>query len=116
MDKLIKKEESSLKKLFIRLAVVVLLLGFAYVLKPVETDAFSSQQIQRGAFGDDVIELQSRLQYISFYTGTIDGKFGYGTYWALRNFQEKYGLPVDGIGGRKQKRSLLVFQIMMKNL
>ena len=76
-------------------------------LSPVQTGAFSSQQIQRGAFGDDVIELQARLQYIGYYTGTIDGKFGYGTYWALRNFQEKYGLPVDGIAGSKTKKKLV---------
>lgn len=102
-----KKEEFSLRKFLIRSLVVVLLLGSAYVLSPVHTGAFSSQQIHRGASGDDVIELQSRLQYISFYKGTIDGKFGYGTYWALRNFQEQYGLPVDGIAGGKTKEKLV---------
>lgn len=95
-----------MKKLFIKITVVVFLLGGAYSLSPVEIGAFSSQQIARGANGDDVIELQARLQYISYYTGTIDGKFGYGTYWALRNFQEKYGLPVDGIAGAKTKKKL----------
>ena len=49
---------------------------------PLQTDAFSSQVVERGAFGDDVIELQARLQYIGYYNGAIDGKFGYGTYWA----------------------------------
>lgn len=68
--------------------------------------AFSEQQISRGAYGDDVIELQSRLQYLGFYTSKIDGKFGYNTYWALRNFQEKFGLPVDGIAGEKTKKAL----------
>src|SRR5690606_19187498 len=34
-------------------------------------------------------------------------KFGYGTYWALRNFQEQYGLPVDGIAGRATKEKLV---------
>lgn len=68
--------------------------------------AFSNQDIQRGAFGDDVIELQARLQYLSYYHGNIDGKFGYGTYWALRNFQEQYGLPVDGIAGNTTKDKL----------
>lgn len=90
----------------IRIVAVVLLFGGAYILSPLNTGAFSTQQIQRGAFGDDVIELQSRLQYISYYSGTIDGKFGYGTYWALRNFQEQYGLPVDGIAGSKTKQKL----------
>ncbi|QDQ02071.1 spore cortex-lytic enzyme [Lysinibacillus fusiformis] len=68
--------------------------------------AFSDQQITRGAYGDDVIELQARLQYLGFYTSKIDGKFGYNTYWALRNFQDKYGLPVDGIAGTKTKKAL----------
>ena len=71
--------------------------------------AFSEQMIQRGAYGDDVIELQARLQYLGFYTGKIDGKFGYGTYWALRNFQEQYGLPIDGIAGAKTKKTLTGF-------
>lgn len=95
-----------MKKIVIRIVVVVLLLGSAYALSPVHTGAFSSQQVARGAFGDDVIELQARLQYIGYYTGKIDGKFGYGTYWALRNFQEQYGLPVDGIAGSKTKKKL----------
>ncbi|MGE7091908.1 spore cortex-lytic enzyme [Lysinibacillus sp. NPDC048646] len=68
--------------------------------------AFSDQQITRGAYGDDVIELQARLQYLGFYTSKIDGKFGYNTYWALRNFQDKYGIPVDGIAGTKTKKAL----------
>lgn len=96
-----------MKRNITHLLIVVLLIGSAYIFSPVQTEAFSSQQIQRGAFGDDVIELQARLQYVSFYTGTIDGKFGYGTYWALRNFQEQYGLPVDGIAGDSTKKKLV---------
>ena len=95
-----------MKKIVIRIVAVFLLFGCAYAISPINIGAFSSQQIARGAFGDDVIELQSRLQYIGYYDGTIDGKFGYGTYWALRNFQEQYGLPVDGIGGPKTKKKL----------
>lgn len=90
-----------------RSIIVVLLLSCVYVISPTQSGAFSSQQIQRGAFGDDVIELQARLQYIGYYTGTIDGKFGYGTYWALRNFQDQYGLPVDGIAGGNTKKKLI---------
>ena len=74
---------------------------------PLQTDAFSSQVVERGAFGDDVIELQARLQYIGYYNGAIDGIFGYGTYWALRNFQQDYGLDVDGIAGANTKNKLV---------
>lgn len=71
-----------------------------------ETDAFTGQVIQQGATGDDVIELQARLQYIGFYNGKIDGVFGWGTYWALRNFQYEYGLPIDGLAGKTTKDKL----------
>ncbi|RFU65560.1 spore cortex-lytic enzyme [Peribacillus glennii] len=69
--------------------------------------AFSGQVIQRGAVGDDVIELQARLQNIGYYNGKIDGVYGWGTYWALRNFQKDFGLPVDGLGGLKTRQKLV---------
>ena len=34
------------------------------------------------------------------------GNLVMGTYWAFRNFQEKYGLPVDGMLGEKTKKKL----------
>ncbi|WP_245680563.1 spore cortex-lytic enzyme [Bacillus marinisedimentorum] len=70
-------------------------------------EAFSPQVIQHGAVGDDVIELQSRLQYLGFYNGNIDGVFGWGTYWALRNFQYEFGMKVDGIAGQETKQKLV---------
>src|SRR5690625_7942135 len=71
-----------------------------------EVQAFSPQVIQQGAVGDDVIELQARLQYLGFYNGKIDGVFGWGTYWALRNFQYEFGMEVDGLAGNKTKQKL----------
>lgn len=72
-----------------------------------KVQAFSSQVIQKGAIGDDVIELQARLQYVGYYTGKIDGAFGWNTYWAVRNFQSKFGLPVDGKVGSTTKQKLV---------
>ncbi len=92
---------------YIFLSLLVCSASYVIFLKDEPTQAFSEQILQRGAFGDDVIELQARLQYIGFYTGNIDGQFGYGTYWALRNFQEQYGLPVDGLLGGKTKQKLV---------
>ncbi|WP_395940630.1 spore cortex-lytic enzyme [Bacillus sp. HMF5848] len=69
--------------------------------------AFSNQVIQQGAVGDDVIELQARLQYIGYYKGSIDGVFGWGTYWAVRNFQNEFGLEVDGYVGQTTKDKLI---------
>lgn len=72
-----------------------------------EASAFSNQVIQIGATGEDVIELQSRLQYMGFYNGKIDGVFGWGTYWAVRNFQYEFGMKVDGLVGAKTKETLV---------
>ncbi|WP_428848871.1 spore cortex-lytic enzyme [Virgibacillus siamensis] len=72
-----------------------------------QAEAFSPQVIQHGATGDDVIELQARLQYLGFYNGEIDGVFGWGTYWALRNFQYEFGLKVDGLAGPVTKNKLV---------
>ncbi|MHC0036095.1 spore cortex-lytic enzyme [Pseudoneobacillus sp. C159] len=72
-----------------------------------KVNAFSNQVIQQGAVGDDVIELQARLQYLGFYNGKIDGVFGWGTYWALRNFQYEFGLPIDGLAGPTTKAKLV---------
>ncbi|MCU9613727.1 spore cortex-lytic enzyme [Caldibacillus lycopersici] len=71
-----------------------------------KASAFTNQVIQIGAVGDDVIELQSRLQYLGFYNGKIDGVFGWQTYWALRNFQYEFGLKVDGLAGWPTKLKL----------
>ncbi|WP_102692531.1 spore cortex-lytic enzyme [Rummeliibacillus pycnus] len=89
-----------------KIPLVLTLSFFLISIVPQNSNAFSDQVISRGAFGDDVIELQARLQYIGYYNGTIDGKFGYGTYWALRNFQERYGIPVDGMAGATTKNKL----------
>lgn len=82
-------------------------IGFQSSQNPETAHAFSDQVIQQGASGDDVIELQARLQYIGFYTGKIDGVFGWGTYWALRNFQNDFGMEVDGLAGTKTKQKLV---------
>ncbi|ALC81437.1 MULTISPECIES: spore cortex-lytic enzyme [Bacillus] len=70
--------------------------------------AFSNQVIQRGATGEDVVELQARLQYNGYYNGNIDGVFGWGTYWAVRNFQDQFQIgEVDGLVGEKTKQKLI---------
>jgi len=72
-----------------------------------DVQAFSNQVLQRGSIGEDVIELQSRLKYNGFYTSNVDGVFGWNTYWAVRNFQDQFGLPVDGVVGAKTKAAIV---------
>lgn len=95
------------KRFFIKLLILLLLTVSMLPISNHHGYAFSNQVIQHGAVGDDVIELQSRLQYIGFYTGKIDGVFGWRTYWALRNFQYEFGLPIDGMAGKDTKNKLV---------
>ena len=49
--------------------------------------------------GDDVAELQSRLDALGFETGKPDGIFGPQTERGLRDFQLNRGLAIDGLSG-----------------
>ncbi|WP_417900848.1 spore cortex-lytic enzyme [Bacillus haimaensis] len=72
-----------------------------------KVSAFSEQIIQKGATGNDVVELQARLQYNGYYQAKIDGVYGWTTYWAVKNFQHEFGLDdVDGLVGPKTKDML----------
>ena len=71
---------------------------------PVEQDVVIPIQVRmlrRGMKGADVKTLQAALITYGFSCGTAgaDGDFGSATYAALRKFQTKYGLGVDGIAG-----------------
>ncbi len=57
-------------------------------------------------YGDDVANLQSRLQDLGFYTALVDGYFGLQTHNALMSYQREYGLAPDGICGPETLRSL----------
>lgn len=93
------------KTIIFYLSIILITIGVS--LSANQTSyAFSEQVIQQGATGEDVIELQARLQYIGFYHGQIDGVFGWGTYWALRNFQDEFGMKVDGYAGEQAKNML----------
>ncbi|PYZ98445.1 spore cortex-lytic enzyme [Alteribacter lacisalsi] len=89
-----------------RILVALLVCLQVAVMLPQDAEAFSDQVIQKGATGDDVVELQARLQYIGFYHDTIDGVYGWGTYWSVKKYQEEFGLDVDGLVGPKMKHML----------
>ncbi len=52
-----------------------------------------------GSHGDEVRQLEQRLQDLNLYTGSIDGVFGGGVQSAVRTFQGANGLTLDGVVG-----------------
>lgn len=88
-------------------SLIVFVFFILMMSSPNDTFAFTDQVIQRGATGSDVTELQTRLKKIGYYQGEVDGVYGWSTYWAVRNFQDKFGLPVDGLVGGTTKEKLV---------
>lgn len=73
---------------------------------PQPTHSFGQTTLKYGVRGGDVYELQGRLKFIGFYKGAIDGDFGWQTYQAVRTFQSRFGMKVDGIAGPQTKYKL----------
>jgi N-acetylmuramoyl-L-alanine amidase len=59
-----------------------------------------------GSRGNEVIEVQRRLKNWGYYDGPVDGVYGADTYRAVREFQSKNGLAVDGVVGNETKKAL----------
>ena len=52
-----------------------------------------------GSRGAEVTQIQTKLKRWGYYTGNIDGIYGTQTLNAVKYFQRKNGLTVDGIAG-----------------
>lgn len=49
---------------------------------------------------------QHLLAYLGYYTMAVDGKWGAGSIQATKDFQNDYGLDVDGSFGEKTKKRI----------
>lgn len=59
-----------------------------------------------GSSGNEVIQIQKKLKNWGYYTGNVDGIYGSQTVSAVKKFQSKNGLTVDGIAGPKTLSAL----------
>lgn len=55
--------------------------------------------MKNGSTGEDVKTLQKKLSNLGYYNGLIDGSFGSMTTEAVKAYQRKQGLAVDGVVG-----------------
>ena len=62
-----------------------------------EEEIIDGRVLQYGDEGEDVHELQTRLQELKYYTGNLSGRYREGTREAVRTFQDDYGLEKTGI-------------------
>ena len=56
--------------------------------------------------GTNVMLLQATLKKIGYYSGEVDGLYGFKTYEAVKKFQKDNLLTADGIAGPKTFQAL----------
>lgn len=62
-----------------------------------------------GSRGSEVTKIQTKLKRWGYYTGNIDGIYGSQTLAAVKYFQRKNGLTVDGIAGTKTLQAMGIY-------
>ncbi|WP_097026541.1 spore cortex-lytic enzyme [Clostridium peptidivorans] len=68
-----------------------------------------------GSKGDRVSQIQQKLKNWQYYDGAVDGVYGYGTYTAVKKFQQKNGLNVDGVVGDDTLKALGIYITSQSN-
>lgn len=64
-----------------------------------------------GSKGGIVSQIQSKLKAWYYYDGGVDGVYGYKTFTAVKKFQSKNGLKVDGVVGDSTLKALGIYSV-----
>lgn len=89
-----------MKRKFLSLTLLLMILLIFCV--PIYNYALSKY----GSSGEEVKKIQSKLKQWGYYTGSVDGIYGSKTFEAVKKFQKKNNLTVDGIAGEKTLAAL----------
>ncbi len=94
-------------KWFIMGLLVFIVIVFTVILlnKNDEVEALSKY----GSRGSEVTQIQTKLKRWGYYKGNIDGIYGKQTLEAVKYFQRKNGLAVDGIAGPNTLRAMGIY-------
>lgn len=93
------------KKIAIFLLIILIMISISYNI--FLSDINISYALSRyGSRGDEVKQIQTKLKRWGYYTGLIDGVYGSQTLKAVKWFQSKNGLTVDGVAGPKTLQAM----------
>ncbi len=109
-NKKIKEKTLGKKSLKLGLVITFIILLFStvifmYFTNNNEVDALSKY----GSRGDEVRQIQEKLKRWGYYNGNVDGIFGSQTLEAVKYFQRKNGLTVDGIAGPATLKAMGIY-------
>ena len=87
------------KKIIWIILFFVLLTSFIYVVYDTNNNDIETLS-KYGSRGKEVRKIQEKLKRWGYYNGSVDGIYGSQTVSAVKKFQQKNGLTVDGIAGK----------------
>lgn len=94
------------KKMFI----ILFILSLIYIVYNVFFRGDGTLALSKyGSRGSEVTQIQTKLKRWGYYTGNIDGIYGSQTLAAVKYFQRKNGLKVDGIAGTKTLQAMGIY-------
>jgi len=98
-------------KVGILIALNICIIGLAGYIQTIPTASAESVETlsKMGSRGDEVRQIQQKLKNWGYYKGNVDGIFGSQTLEAVKYFQRKNGLTVDGIAGPATLRAMGIF-------
>lgn len=85
------------KKIIGFIAIMLLVVTFITILAMQNNEVLALSKY--GSRGSEVSTIQDKLKRWGYYTGNVDGIYGSLTVAAVKKFQQKNGLTVDGIAG-----------------
>ncbi len=88
-----------MKKAISVLAVFMLVVMMGLTVAPTAKAALGDTLLKVGSYGPDVSDLQTKLNYVGYPVGKVDGIFGNLTRHGVVSFQAANNLAVDGIVG-----------------
>ena len=88
---------------------LMLIVSAAALLYVIMGGAAVSTISKNGSSGSEVRQIQTKLKNWGYYTGTVDGIYGWQTESAVRSFQKKNGLTADGVAGEKTLQAMGIY-------
>ena len=92
--------------IFIILICFVLTVGVYYV------NIYAGNYVYYGSPSSQVTPVQQKLKRWGYYDGSVDGKFGSKTEKAVKYFQSKNGLTVDGKAGKRTLEKMGLYNLL----
>lgn len=104
-----KIKNKSLKIVAIFSVIILLATTFLIILSKVPEENEVEALSKYGSRGSEVTQMQTKLKRWGYYNGNIDGIYGSQTVEAVKYFQRKNNLVVDGIAGKNTLEAMGIF-------